>query len=155
MEYAHSVVLGLVITVSLAGAAIVYIGEYAQNMDEGYQVIARADVISSNGGSNGNNNNNNNNNSNDNNNGSIANGAPRLQIIVITYTNAGNQPLQFFEASVTDCASCLHAESTSVQAHASHTVSWIVKNEVLEGKIIDMRFTFEDMTVVIRTQRLQ
>ena len=147
MEYAHSVVLGLVVTVSLAGAAIAYIGEYAQNMDDEYQVIARADVLSSDGGRNYNGGNNNN--------GSIANGAPRLQIIVITYTNAGNQPLQFLEASVTGCASCGHAESTSVQAHASHTVSWIVKDEVLEGRIIDMRFTFEDMTVVISTQRLQ
>ena len=148
MEYAHSVVLGLVITVSLAGAAIVYIGEYAHNMDDGYRVIARADVLSGDGGRNYNNDNNNNN-------GSIANGAPRLQIIVITYTNAGNQPLQFFEASVTGCASCGHAESTSVQAHASHTVSWIVKDEVLEGKVIDMRFTFEDAAVAISTQRLQ
>ena len=147
MEYAHSVVLGLVITVSLAGAAIAYIGEYAQNMDDGYRVIAHAGVLSGDGGRGGNNDNNNN--------GSIANGAPRLQIIVITYTNAGNQPLQFFEASVTGCASCGHAEPTSVQAHASHTVSWIVKDEVLEGKIIDMRFTFEDTAVVISTQRLQ
>ena len=147
MEYAHSVVLGLVITVSLAGAAIAYIGEYAQNVDDEYRVIARAGVLSSDGGRNYNDGNNSN--------GSTVNGAPRLQIIVITYTNAGNQPLQFFEASVTGCASCPHAEPTSVQAHASHTVSWIVKDEVLEGKIIDMRFTFEDMTVVIRTQRLQ
>ena len=149
MEYAHSVVLGLVVTVSLAGAAIAYIGEYAQNIDDEYRVIAHADVLSGDGGRNYNNGNNNNNN------GSIANSAPRLQIIVITYTNAGNQPLQFFEASVTGCASCGHAEPTSVQAHASHTVSWIVKDEVLEGKIIDMRFTFEDTAVVISTQRLQ
>ena len=147
MEYAHSVVLGLVVTVSLAGAAIAYIGEYAHNMDDGYRVIARAEVLSGDGGRNYNGGNNSN--------GSIANGAPRLQIIVITYTNAGNQPLQFFEASVTGCSSCPHAESTSVQAHASHTVSWIVKDEVLEGKIIDMRFTFEDTAVVISTQRLQ
>ena len=85
MEYAHSVVLGLVITVSLAGAAIVYNGEYAHNMDDGYRVIARADVLSGDGGRNYNNDNNNNN-------GSIANGAPRLQIIVITYTTQAISP---------------------------------------------------------------
>ena len=138
MEYAYSVVLGLVITVSLAGAAIAYIGEYAQNTDDQYQVIAHADIISSNGsGADGSNN------------------APGFQVIVITYTNAGNLPLLFFEASVTECASCHHTKSETVQAHTSRTVSWIVKNEVLRDKIIEMHFTFEDATVVLKTQRLR
>ena len=128
MEYAYSIMVGLVVGVSFAGLVTAYMIDYTQNIDDKYDVITAVDVISD---------------------------SSNLQIIKVTYTNTSNQTLELFEGIVSGCATCNHTEIVNTGAHTSNVVSWLVKNEIIRSNILDIRYTFDDKTVVIKTQRLQ
>lgn len=127
-EYAHSIILGLVISVSIAGAAIVYMTGYAHNLDDKYQIITDVEIISD---------------------------SSNIHIIKVTYTNAGDKTLELFEGTILDCVTCNHTETIDVAPHTSSVISWFVKNETVRDGIINIHYTFDDKTVVTKTQRLR
>ena len=98
MEYAISVLLGVAATISLAGVAVVYIGDYATSLEDQYRVISHVAVY----------------------------GDRSLSMISATYTNGGSSAIIHFSGAISGC-NCTHAERIDAGPHTSGVVAWPAK----------------------------
>ena len=125
MEQSISLLLGLVITISLATVAILHMTNYAANLSDDYAVISHARLYED----------------------------SSISVITITYTNNGILPIVSFEGMIPSC-NCSLAKVLSVKPHTSSTVSWHEFSKDVSG-IIHLSYTFEDGIIITDIQKLR
>ena len=94
MEHSISILLGIIITISLAGIAIVYMTNYTIHITEEYTVTSHVRVYES----------------------------SEISIITITYTNTSDTPIISFEGVIPSC-NCRHTSAISTEEYTG-VISW-------------------------------
>ena len=129
MEHALSILLGLVVTISLAGIVAAVLFNYAGSVDDPYHVISHV---------------------------AVHRYSDDISVVKVTFTNGGSDTITGFEWEIPSCGdSCNYTDSTGkFMAHTTHVI-----NDTFFGKnvtgIIRINYTFEDGTVIPHLQKIR
>lgn len=114
MDHAIAILLGLAIVLSLAGVAISYVVEFAQNIDDEYKIISNGVIYKN----------------------------QDVSVIVLSWTNAGDSDVRLQSVTLIDSGASKIIEILT-KPHQSNTTQWITF-DIPENSVIQMNFVFAD-----------